>query len=65
MESNKHVDLRKIENLVKNKRKTANFWKRCKNFKIVVEILTYKGKRSAIFDNDRKILNHVTSLFYR
>ena len=41
MASNKHVDLRKIENLVRSKGKTANFRKTCKNFKIVDEILIY------------------------
>ena len=41
MTSNKHVDLRKIENLVRSKGKTANFRKTCKNFKIVDEILIY------------------------
>ena len=41
MASNKHVDLRKIENLVRRKGKTANFRKTCKNFKIVDEILIY------------------------
>ena len=56
MASNKHVDLRKIENVVRSKGKTANFWKPCKNFKIVDEILRYKGKRWVIFDNYRKFL---------
>ena len=60
----KHVDLRKIESKG-SKRKTANFWKPCKNFKIADEILAYKGKRWVIFDNDRKILNHNTTPFYR
>ena len=64
MASNKHVDLRKIENLVRRKGKTANFRKTCKNFKIVDKILIYIGKRWVIFDKDRKILNHTTTLFY-
>ena len=63
MACNKHVDLRRIENLVRSKGKTANFWKICKNFKIVDEILIYIGKRWVIFDNDSKILNHNTALF--
>ena len=65
MASNKHVELRKVENFVRSKGKTANFRKPCKNFKIVDEILAYKGKRWVIFDNDRKNLNHNTTLFYR
>ena len=65
MASNKHVDLRKIENFVRNKGKAANFRKPWKNFKILDKILTYKGNRCVIFDNDRKILNHNTTLFYR
>ena len=64
MASIKHVDLRKIESKG-SKGKTANFRKPCKNFKIVDEILAYKGKRWVIFDNDGKILNHNTTLFYR
>ena len=64
MARNKHVDFRRIENLVRSKGKTANFRKICKNFKIVDEILIYIGKRWVIFDNDRKILNHNTALFY-
>ena len=40
MASNEHVDLRKIENFVRSKEKTANFLKPCKNFKIVHEIIT-------------------------
>ena len=40
MASNKHVDLRRIENFVKSKGKTANFRKAYENFKIVDEILT-------------------------
>ena len=40
MASNKPVDLRKIENLVRSKEKTANFRKPYKNFKTVDEILT-------------------------
>ena len=63
--SNKHVDMRKIENFVRSKGKTATFRKPCKNFKIVDEILTYKGKIWVIFDNDRKNLNHNITLFYR
>ena len=58
MSSNKYLDLRKIVNFVRSKEKTANFGKPCKSFKIVDEILTCKGKRWVIFDNDRKILNH-------
>ena len=65
MANNKHVDLRKIENFVRSKEKTANFRKPCKNFKTVDDILTYKGKRWVIFDNDSKNLNHNTTLFYR
>ena len=61
MASNKHVDLRKIENFVRSKEKTASF---CKNFKTVDEILTYKGKRWVMFDNDRKILSHNTTVYY-
>ena len=64
MASNKHVDLRKIGSKG-SKGKAANFRKPCKNFKIVDEILAYKGKRWVIFDNDRKNLNHNTTLFYR
>ena len=64
MAINKYVDLRKIENFVKSKGKTANSRKPFKNFKIVDENLTFKGKRWAIFDNDRKILKHNTTLFY-
>ena len=45
MASNEHIDLKKIENFVRSKRKTANLRKPCKNFKIIHEILTYKGKR--------------------
>ena len=65
MASNRHVELRKRENFVRSKGKTANFPKSCKDFKIVDEILAYKGKRWVIFDNDRKNLNHNTTLFYR
>ena len=65
MANNKHVDLRKMENFIRSKGRTANFRKPCKNFKIVDEIMTYKGKRRVIFDNDRKILNHKVTLFYR
>ena len=65
MASNKPIDLRKIENFVRSKEKTANFRKPCKNFKTVDEILTYKGKRWVIFDIDRNNLNHNTALFYR
>ena len=63
---NKHVDLIKIENFVRSKYypedvskdlgKWANFRKSCKNFTIVDGYLTYKGKRSVVFDNDKKIL---------
>ena len=62
MASNKHADLRQIENsgrskcypgdISKDKRKKANFKNPCTNFKIVDEHLTYKGKRRVIFDND-------------
>ena len=45
MACNKHVDLRRIENLVRSKGKIVNFRKTCKNFKIVDEILIYIGKR--------------------
>ena len=45
MASNKHVDLRKIENFVRSKGKAANFRKPRKNFKILDKILTYKGNR--------------------
>ena len=65
MVSHKHVDLRKIENFVRNKcypediskdeGKKANFRKSCKNFKIIDGHLTYKGKRRMIFDSDRKV----------
>ena len=58
MASSKHLDLRKIVNFVRSKGKTANFQRPCKSFKIVDEILTCKGKRWVILDNDRKILNH-------
>ena len=50
MASNRHFDLRKIVNVVRSKGKTANFWKPCKSFKTVDEILTCKGKRWVIFD---------------
>ena len=63
--SNKHVDLRKIENFVRNKfypeempkvkGKKDNFRKSCKTFKIFDGHLTYKGKRRMIFDNGRKL----------
>ena len=65
MAKNKHVDLRKIKNFIKSKGKTANFRKPWQNIKIVDGILTYKGKRWGMFENDRKILNHSTTLFYR
>ena len=45
MASNKQVDLRKIENFVRSKEKTGNFWKPCKNFKTVDETLTYKSEK--------------------
>ena len=48
MASNKPVDLKKIENFVRSKEKTANFRKHCKNFKTVYEILTYKENRWVI-----------------
>ena len=63
MASNKHVDLRKIENFVRSKENRTNFRKPCKNFKIVDQHLTSKGKRGVIFDNDRK--NYNSTLFYR
>ena len=65
MASNKHVDLRKIENFVRSKEKTANFRKPCKNFKTADEMLTCKGNRWGIFNNDRKNINQNTTLFYR
>ena len=55
MAYNKDVDLRRIQNLVRSKGKTANFGKIGKNFKIVDEILIYIGKRWVIFEYDRKI----------
>ena len=58
MASNKHVDSRKIENIVRSKGKTANFRKTYKSFKIVDEILTQRGKKWVIFGN-------LTTLFYR
>ena len=64
MASNKHVDLRKIENFVRSKVTTANFRKPCKNFKIVDEILAYKGKRWVIFDNDRKLIEITIPLYF-
>ena len=63
MASNKHVDLRKIENFVRSKENRTNFRKPCKNFKIVDQHLTSKGKRRVTFDNDRK--NYNSTLFYR
>ena len=45
MASNKHDELRKRENCVRSKRKAANLPKSCQDFKIVDEILAYKGKR--------------------
>ena len=65
MASNEHVDLRKVENFIRCKGKTADFRKACKNFKIVDEILTYKGKRWVIVGNDIKILNRSTTVVYR
>ena len=64
MASNKHIDLKKIENFVRSKYypgdisedkgKKAEFRKSCKNFKIVHgHHLTYKGKRRMAFDNNR------------
>ena len=66
MVSNKHVDMRKIENFVRSKGKIANFWKPFKNFKIVDEILAYKRKRWVILDNDMifENLKQITTLFY-
>ena len=55
MARKKHLDLRKIVNFVRSKGKIFTFRKPCKSFKIVDEILTCKGKRWVIFDNDRKI----------
>ena len=54
MASNKHFDLKKIENFVRSKEKRTNFGKPCKNFKIVDRHLTSKGKRGVIFNNVRK-----------
>ena len=61
--SNKHVDLRKIENFVrskyypedisKDKEKKTNIRKPSKNFKIVD---AYKGERRVTFDKDKKRL---------
>ena len=55
MASNKHVDLRKIENFVRSiyypeyisidKGKRGNFRKSCKNFNVTDGHLTYKEKR--------------------
>ena len=53
--SNKHVDLRKREIIVRSEEKRTSFRKPCKNFKIVDQHLTSKEKREVIFDNDRKI----------
>ena len=64
MASNKHVELRKRENFVRSKGKTANFPKSCKDFKIVDEILAYKGKRWVIFDNDRKLIEITIPLYF-
>ena len=44
MANNKHVDLRKMENFIRSKGRTTSFRKPCNNFKIVDEIMTYKGK---------------------
>ena len=55
MARKKHLDLRKIVNFVRSKGEIFTFRKPCKSFKIVDEILTCKGKRWVIFDNDRKI----------
>ena len=55
MASNKTVDLRKIKNFVRNKGKASNSRKHSNSFKIVDDILTYKGKGWVIFDSDRKI----------
>ena len=65
MASNKYVDLKKMKNFVRSEEKTANFRKPCKDFKTVDEILTYKRERWRMFDNDRKVLNHNSTLFYR
>ena len=54
MTSNKQNDLRKIENFVRSKGKTANFRKPCKNFKIVDEHLTYNGEIKVLFGNIEK-----------
>ena len=53
MASNEQIDLRKIENFVRSKEKRTNFRKTCKNFKIIGQQLTSKGKGGVIFDNDR------------
>ena len=45
MASNKHAEWRKRETFVRSKGKTVNFPKSCKDFKIVDEILAYKGNR--------------------
>ena len=61
--SNKHVDLRKIENIIRSKcyPKDISKDKRqlisenpCRNFKIVDGHLSYEGKK-VILDNDRKL----------
>ena len=64
--SNKHVDLKKLENFVtgkyypedilKDMGQRANFKKSCKYCKIVDGRPTSKGKRMVILDNDRKHL---------
>ena len=64
MASNKHVDLRKIENFVRSKYypediskdegKKASFRKTCTNFKIVDGHLPYKGKKRVTFNNDER-----------
>ena len=60
MTSNKHADLKQIrskcypEDISKDKGKKANFRKSSKDFKTGDGYLTYKGKRRAIFDNDRR-----------
>ena len=59
----KHVDLNSSENYIrsktypekiKDKGQKANFRKLCKYFSIADGHLTYKGKRSVIFENNRK-----------
>ena len=53
METNKHVDLRKLENFARSKYYPGDI---SKEGKIVHWRSTYKGKRRVIFDSDRKLL---------